>query len=290
MQFIERLRQPHLLFDGAMGTLLMKAGLSAGASPDVWCLTHPDEVRAIHAAYLSAGADVVLTNTLGANAVRQKRSKLDPAALAAAGVRIAREAVAACGREAYVALDVGSLGEFLEPMGDLTEEEAVEFFRAPIEAGAAAGADCILIETMYDLNEALCAVRAAKTYGGGLPVLCTLSYGESGRLMTGTTIEQAAAALEAAGADAHGANCGVGPEQLVHLLPRFLSSAHVPLLLKPNAGLPEMDGERTVYRVGPEAFAEKMKLLWGGGVWGVGGCCGTTPEHIRALVTAVSAR
>lgn len=290
MKFIERLRQPHLVFDGAMGTLLMKAGLPAGASPDGWCLTRPDDVRAIHAAYLFAGADVVLTNTLGANAVRQKRSKLDPAALAAAGVRIAREAVAACGRDAYVALDIGPLGEFIEPMGDLTEEEAVELFRAPIEAGMTAGADCILVETMCDLTEALCAVRAAKAYGGGLPVLCTLSYGENGRLMTGATIEQAAAALEAAGADAHGANCGVGPDQLINLLPRFLESAHAPLLLKPNAGLPEMDGEQTVYRVGPEAFAGTMKRLWDGGVWGVGGCCGTTPEHIRALVCGVAAR
>ena len=289
MKFIERLQQPHLLFDGAMGTLLMQAGLPAGASPDGWCLTHPDDVRAIHAAYLNAGAGVILTNTLGANAVRQKRSKLDPAELAAAGVRIAREAVAASEKDAYVALDVGPLGEFIEPMGDLTEEEAVELFRVPVEAGAAAGADCILIETMCDLTEALCAVRAAKTYGGGLPVLCTLSYGENGRLMTGAAIAQCAAALEAEGADAHGANCGVGPEQLVGLLPRFLESAHVPLLLKPNAGLPEMDGEHTVYRVGAGAFAETMKRLWDGGIWGVGGCCGTTPEHIRALAAAVKA-
>jgi 5-methyltetrahydrofolate--homocysteine methyltransferase len=289
MRFYDTFQQPHLIFDGAMGTQLQQAGLTGGASPDVWNITHADIVRGIHAAYLEAGAMVASANTFGCNAPRQKHGAYKPAELAAAGVRIAREAIEAFGKPRFVALDVGPLGEFIEPLGDLTEEEAVALFREPIEAGVDAGADCILIETMCDLTEALCAVRAAKTYGGGLPVICSLSYDPNGRLMTGVTLESVVSALEEADVDALGCNCGVGPEQLVSLLPRFRAAAHVPLIMQPNAGLPEYRDGETVYLVGADAFAAQMKLLADGGVWGLGGCCGTTPAHIESLIAAVGA-
>jgi len=289
MTFFDRLKQPHLFFDGAMGTQLQQAGLPAGASPDGWNISHPDTVLAIHRAYLEAGADVITSNTFGANAPRQAHGSLSPAALAAAGVKLARQAADAFGGERYVALDIGPLGEFIEPMGDLTEEEAEALFREPIEAGVAEHPDCILIETMCDLTEALCAVRAAKAFGGGLPVLCTLSYDPNGRLMTGATLEDVVSGLEEAGVSALGCNCGVGPEQLVALLPRFTACAHVPLVMQPNAGLPEYRDGETVYLVGDEAFAAQMKQLFDGGVWGLGGCCGTTPDHIRALLSAAGA-
>ncbi len=286
MRATELLEKPRVLFDGAMGTMLQQAGLPVGVSPDHWTFAHPETVLGIHRAYLAAGADVVLSNTFGANAIRQKHGPYTPSALAEAGVHLARQAAEEHGA-GCVALDVGPLGAFLEPMGDLTFEEAVELFRAPIEAGVSAGADLVCIETMCDVTEALAAVQAAKTYGGALPVVCTLSFDANGRLLTGMPIEQAVAALEEAGVDALGCNCGVGPEQLAPLLPRFLASAHVPLLMKPNAGLPSFVDGQSVYLVGPEAFTLQMKPFADGGVWGLGGCCGTTDAHILALAALI---
>ena len=283
MPFSELFSEQHILFDGGMGTMLLAAGLPAGTSPDQWNITNPDAVRAVHAAYLSAGAQVISANTFGSNAPRQKHGAYEPSKLAAAGVRLAKEAVASSGRQAFVALDVGPLGEFLEPLGELSEEEAVSFFREPVEAGVAAGADLILIETMSALDEALACVRAAKEYGGGLPVFCTLTYDQNGRLMTGEPVETVVPALEAAGADALGCNCGVGPAQLVSLLPRFLACAKKPLIMQPNAGLPVYRDGQTVYLCSPEEFESEMKKLLIGGVWGLGGCCGTTPAHIALL-------
>ena len=288
MRFSDSFSKKHLVFDGGMGTMLQAAGLPAGASPDEWNISHPDSVRAVHAAYLAAGADVITSNTFGSTAPRLKRSAYKPAELASAGVRLVKEAIAASGKRAFAALDVGPLGEFLEPLGDLTAEEALAYFREEIESGVAAGADLILIETMSALDEALLALQAAKQFGAGLPVLCTLTYSPAGRLMTGETIELVAAALEEAGADALGCNCGVGPEQLVSLLPRFTACSAKPLLMQPNAGLPEYRDGQTVYLVGPEAFAEEMRKLAVGGVWGLGGCCGTTPAHTARLSALAS--
>ena len=287
MKFSDAFLKTHLIFDGGFGTMLLAAGLPVGHSPDGWNISNPDAVRAVHAAYLASGATVITTNTFGSNGPRQKRGNANPARLVSSGVTLAKEAIAASGKAAFVALDIGPLGEFIEPLGDLTEEEALAFFREPIEAGVAAGADCILIETMGVLDEALLAIRAAKEYGNGLPVFCTMTYDQNGRLMTGEPIEKVVAALEEAGVDALGCNCGVGPEQLVALLPRFVACATKPLVMQPNAGLPEYRDGKTVYLCGPEAFAGEMRKLAEGGVWGLGGCCGTTPEHI-ALVSALA--
>ncbi len=283
MPFSEAFLKEHILFDGGLGTMLLAAGLPAGTPPDQWNIENPDAVRAVHAAYLAAGAEVISANTFGSTAPRLKRNSYRPAALAAAGVRLVREAIEASGRRAYTALDIGPLGEFLEPLGDLTEDEALAYFREPLEAGVAAGADLILIETMAALDEALVCVRAAKTYGGGLPVLCSLTYDANGRILTGEPLESVISALEDAGVDALGCNCGVGPDQLVTLLPRFLACATRPLIMQPNAGLPVYRDGKTVYPCGPEAFAAEMRKLAEGGVWGIGGCCGTTPAHISLL-------
>jgi 5-methyltetrahydrofolate--homocysteine methyltransferase len=283
MPFFDSFSKKHLVFDGGMGTMLLSSGLPAGASPDEWNITNPDAVRAIHTAYLAVGAEVITSNTFGSTTPRQKRGSYQPTELAAAGVRLVKEAILASGKSAYAALSIGPLGEFLEPLGDLTEEEALEYFREPIEAGVSEGAECILIETMGVLDEALVCIKAAKAYGAGLPVICTLTYDLNGRLMTGEPIETVTAALEEAGVSAHGCNCGVGPEQLVALLPRFIACATKPLIMQPNAGLPEYQDGQTVYLVGPEAFADEMQQLASGGIWGLGGCCGTTPEHIALL-------
>ena len=289
MKFIDAFSKKHIVFDGGMGTMLLEAGLRPGQSPDQWNIANPDAVRTVHAAYLQAGAGVISTNTFGSTAPRLKRVSGTPAALVEAGVQLAREAIQASGREAYLALDIGPLGEFLEPLGDLTEEDALAFFREPIEAGAAAGADCILIETMAALDEALVCVKAAKLFGGGLPVLCSMTYDPNGHIMTGEPVETVVAALENAGVDALGCNCGVGPEQLVALLPRFLACTKKPLVMQPNAGLPVyLDGE-THYLVGPEAFSAQMRVLAEQGVWGLGGCCGTTPEHIAKISASARA-
>ena len=192
MSFFDAFSKKHLIFDGGFGTMLLAAGLPAGHSPDGWNITNPDAVRAVHAAYLAAGADVITTNTFGSNVPRQKRGKASPAELVLAGVKLAKEAIATSGKAAYVA-------------------------------------------------------------------------------------------LEEAGADALGCNCGVGPEQLVALLPRFVACATKPLVMQPNAGLPEYRDGQTVYLCGPEEFAGEMKKLAVGGVWGLGGCCGTTPAHIELV-------
>ena len=275
-----------LLIDGGMGTMLQEAGLPAGYAPDLWNIERPDTVRRIHEAYLAAGAQTITTNTFGSNAERLKKAAHTPAETAAAGVRLARAAAdAAEGGPRYVALDVGPLGVFLEPYDEMTEEEATALFAEAIRAGAAEGPDCILIETMCAVNEARAAVTAAKRFGEGLPVFCTTSFNENGRLLTGETVEAAVEALTDAGADAVGCNCGVGPDALILLAPRFTACTKLPLIMSPNAGLPVYRDGKTCYDVGPEAFAADMAALLDLGVWAVGGCCGTTPAHIRAMHT-----
>lgn len=275
-----------LIIDGGMGTMLQSEGLPAGASPDAWNIERPDVVERIHRAYIDAGARLITSNTFGSNAPRQKRGKYPIPDLVAAGVRIALRAAQHAPEQCLVALDIGPLGVLLEPMGELTEEEAAGYFAETIRAGVAEGPDCILIETMCDLTEALAAVAAAKAYGNGLPVFCTLSFDARGRLMTGADVPGVVAALIEAGVDALGCNCGVGPEQLVALLPQFTQSTTLPLLMSPNAGLPVFQDGKTCYDVAPAEFARHMRALFDGGVSGLGGCCGTTPAHIRAVAQA----
>lgn len=269
-----------VFFDGAMGTMLQENGLPAGAAPEPWNLTHPEIIRNIHRAYLEAGCDVLKTNTFGANPIKLHDCSTEKAV--SAGVALAKEAIRETGRPAWVALDIGPTGRLLSPMGDLDFEEAYEAFREAAVCGERAGADLILIETMSDTYEVKAAVLAAKE-NTALPVIATLIFDEKGRLLTGGTIEAAAAMLEGLGVDALGLNCGLGPEQMEGLLPALRECCSLPLVINPNAGLPRFVDGKTVFDVNPDDFAEHMLRLAQGGAWMLGGCCGTTPRHIRAM-------
>ena len=264
------------LFDGGMGSMLQAAGLGAGECPERLNLTAPETVEAVHRAYVRAGADIITANTFGAS--RRKLGE-DPAPLIAAGVAAARRAA---GPGRYVALDVGPLGSLLEPFGEMRFDEAYGMFAEIAEAGARAGADLVLIETMGDLLEAKAALLAAKERTD-LPVLVTMTFGADGRTFLGVDPAAAAVTLTALGADGVGLNCSVGPREMEEPLGAMLGATHLPVLVQPNAGLPRLEGGRTVYDVGPEEFAAWGKRFLEAGAALLGGCCGTTPDHIRAL-------
>ena len=282
MNIREALSRRVLIFDGGMGTMLQAAGLPAGHEPELWNLERPDAVRAVHARYLSAGADIVTTNTFGANAVKLAGHPVEE--IVAAAVALAREAVTEHGG-GFVALDLGPTGRLLRPMGDLPFEEAVAAYAPAVRAGAAAGADLVLIETMSDLYEAKAAVLAAKEHCD-LPIFVSVVLDQTGRMLTGGDLASAVALLEGLGVDAIGLNCGLGPEQMAALFPELLNLTSLPVLIQPNAGLPECVDGCTHFRVGPEDFAAAMAELVRAGLRVAGGCCGTTPEHIRALADA----
>ena len=267
----------HHLFDGGMGTMLQRAGLRAGEVPERLNLTAPATVESIHRAYVQAGADILTANTFGAN--RRKMGE-NPAPYIAAGVVLAKRVGAEAG--VYTALDVGPLGALLEPFGDVSFEDAYDMFAEVMTAGEQAGADLILIETMGDLLEAKAALLAAKEHTS-LPVFVTMTFGEDGRTFLGTDPAAAAVTLTALGADAVGLNCSVGPRELRPVLGELLRVTHLPVIVQPNAGLPQLAEGETVYDVGPEEFARWAELFLEDGAAILGGCCGTTPEHIRAL-------
>lgn len=283
MNIKELLGRRLVFFDGAMGTLLQERGLDAGEAPEPWNLLHPEIIENIHRSYLDAGCDILKTNTFGANAVKLRGSGYETKEVVTAAVKIARRAVSACGREAFVAMDIGSTGKLLRPLGDLGFEEAYDAFREAAVAGERAGADLILIETMSDTYEAKAALLAAKE-NTALPVFVTLIFDENGKLLTGGTVAAAAAMLEGLGADAIGFNCGLGPDQMVALLPELRSCCSLPLVINPNAGLPRSVDGKTVFDVDAGSFAQSMFRLAQDGAWIIGGCCGTTPGHIRAMV------
>lgn len=282
MNIREELARRVLIFDGGMGTMLQAAGLPAGYEPERWNLERPDAVQAVHAQYLAAGADIVTTNTFGANAVKLAGHPVE--AIVTAAVGLARQAVTAHG-SGFVALDVGPTGRLLRPMGDLPFEEAVAAYAPAIRAGAAAGADLVLIETMSDLHEAKAAVLAAKE-NCDLPIFVSVVLDQSGRMLTGGDLPAAVALMEGLGVDVIGLNCGLGPEQMAGLFPELLSLTSLPVLIQPNAGLPECVDGCTHFRVSPQDFAAAMAELVRSGLRVAGGCCGTTPEHIRALSDA----
>lgn len=281
-------RGKRLFLDGGTGTMLQRLGLAAGELPELWNLTHAAQVTAVHRQYFEAGSNIVCTNTFGANRLRFSASVL-PQIIAAAVEHAQRAALEAAGTGArYVALDVGPLGRLLKPYGDLDFAQAVDLFSETIRLGAASGAELILIETMSDSYETKAAVLAAKE-ACSLPIFASNAYGEDGKLMTGASPEAMVALLEGLGVDALGVNCSFGPHATRTIAEALLDAASVPVFVKPNAGLPEsVDGE-TRYSVTPAQFAEEMRELALAGVSILGGCCGTTPDHIRQTVSAVSA-
>jgi 5-methyltetrahydrofolate--homocysteine methyltransferase len=282
--FLERLGKEWLFYDGGMGSLLQEKGLQGGELPETWNLTHPEEVLDAHCGYLEAGCDVICANTFGANALKYPGHMEE---VVGAAVSLAKEARTRSHREdAYIALDIGPTGKLLQPFGDLPFDAAVSLFAGTIRAGAAAGADLIQIETMSDIMEAKAAVLAARE-NSHLPVCITLVFDTNGRLLTGGTVESAVAMLEGLHVDALGMNCGLGPEQMLPLAERLLKAASVPVIITPNAGLPRFRDGKTVYEIGPDAFAQTMCAIAALGVQAVGGCCGTTPAHLRRTIEAV---
>lgn len=269
-----------LITDGAWGTELQARGLPPGAIPDTWNITHPEKVEEVARAYAEAGSQIILTNTFRANAVAMPGQDLD--AINRAGVEISRRAAG----QARVFASIGPTGKMLVS-GEVSRDQLSEAFAAQGKSLAAAGADALLIETMSDIEEARLAVEAARLTG--LPVVVSFAF-DSGknkdRTMMGATPEAVAAAMVEAGADGVGANCGVGVEQAVGICKRLHAACDLPIWIKPNAGLPTMEGASVHYATSAEFFASHYGALREAGASFLGGCCGSTPDFIRALVSA----
>lgn len=280
MTIREEIGKRILFFDGGMGTLLQEQGLQAGELPETWNLKNPEPIIQIHKAYLAAGADIILANTFGANRFKYGE---DLEKIVTAGVANAKKAVAESGKKAYVALDIGSTGKLLKPMGTLDFEEAVGVFAEIIRVGEKAGADLILIETMSDTYELKAAVLAAKE-NSALPIMATVIFDESKKMLTGASPQVVVSLLEGLGVDALGINCGLGPKQMKEIVKELLKYASIPVIVNPNAGLPRSENGKTVFDVGAEEFAQDMEEIVTMGAWFAGGCCGTTPAHIQAMV------
>lgn len=280
MTIREEIGKRILFFDGGMGTLLQEQGLQAGELPETWNLKNPEPIIQIHKAYLAAGADIILANTFGANRFKYGE---DLEKIVTVGVANAKKAVAESGKKAYVALDIGSTGKLLKPMGTLDFEEAVGVFAEIIRVGEKAGADLILIETMSDTYELKAAVLAAKE-NSTLPIMATVIFDESKKMLTGASPQVVVSLLEGLGVDALGINCGLGPKQMKEIVKELLKYASIPVIVNPNAGLPRSENGKTVFDVGAEEFAEDMEEIVTMGAWFAGGCCGTTPAHIQAMV------
>lgn len=268
--------------DGGMGTLLQKSGLQPGELPEHWNISHPEVIREIHKNYYDSGSNVVNTNTFGANTLKFSIDELDE--IICHAVKNADEARKASSgeQEKFIALDVGPTGKLLKPLGDLDFEDAIKIFAETIRLGVKYGVDLITIETMNDSYETKAAVLAAKE-NSDLPIIVTNAYGENGRLMTGANPAVMAAMLEGMGVDAIGANCSLGPKQLMDVMDELLKYCSVPVAFKPNAGLPKSDGKVTYYDVDADEFAQDIKFSVENGVRIVGGCCGTTPEYIKKV-------
>ncbi|NLF34607.1 MAG: dihydropteroate synthase [Clostridiales bacterium] len=287
LDILTAMTEQRLFFEGAMGTMLQDAGLPDGHPPDLWCLERPREVEAVHDAYLAAGCTILKTNTFGSAPLKLAPYGVETAQVVTAAVRIARSALRRSGTAGYVALDLGPTGKLLRPYGDLPFEEAVAQFSAVVRAGAAAGADCVLVETMGDTYELKAAVLAAKE-SCALPVFATVILDEDGKLLTGGDIPSVVALLEGLRTDAFGFNCGMGPVQMAPLLDRLWAETSTPIILTPNAGLPRWDAGKTVFDVSPAEFAAQMRSMAPRAAL-LGGCCGTTPAHLSAMTDACRA-
>ena len=286
MNLLNYLNNNILYLDGGMGTLLQKRGLAPGELPERWNITRSDVIIDIHKAYLNAGSNVISTNTFGANLLKFDESELED--IISAAVSNARAAIAQSSQNnAFVALDIGPTGKMLRPYGDLDFEDAVSLFAKTVELGVKYGVDLIFIETMNDSYETKAALLAAKE-NSSLPVFVSNAYGEDGKLMTGADPLCMVAMLEGMGADAIGVNCSQGPSALSKVVREYLKYSSLPIIMKANAGIPSVQNGVTVFDVSPEEFALATAELVKDGLRIVGGCCGTTPEHISALVSATA--
>ena len=287
MNFKDYLKNHIVYLDGGIGTLLQAGGLKPGEYPERWNLSHHDVIIDIHKAYFDAGSNIVCTNTFGANCLKFADDELEQIIKAAvANAKKAREQSVQKG-EKFIALDIGPSGKLLKPLGDLDFEDAVNVFSKTVKFGVKYGVDLIIIETMNDSYETKAALLAAKE-NSNLPVIVSNAYGEDGKLMTGAAPAAMVAMLEGMGADAIGANCSLGPRQLRGVAEELLQKASVPVILKPNAGLPKSINGKTVFDVTVDEFSDEVAALVKKGVRVVGGCCGTTPEYIASLYSKTS--
>lgn len=283
MNIRERLGKELLFLDGGMGTLLQAEGLAPGELPETWNIEHPEKVEAIHRRYYEAGSDVVLANTFGANVCKFHDDRYTVEEVIRAGIANAKRAGEQIGKETYVALDMGPTGKLLKPMGDLDFDDAYEAFAEAVRYGEKYGADLIHIETMSDTYEVKAAILAAKE-NSSLPVFVTMIFDERGKLLTGGDVPSVVAMLEGLRVDALGLNCGLGPKQMLPILNDLRRYTSLPIIVKPNAGLPKQKNGETYYDVEPDEFARIMQEVVKGGACVIGGCCGTTPEHIKKQV------
>ena len=282
MSILEYMKNNLLYLDGGMGTLLQDAGLPPGEFPERWNITNPEIIQQIHRSYYDAGSNVINTNTFGANGLKFSNQELEQIVKSAVNNAKTARDTSSAPQEKFIALDIGPCGKLLKPYGDLDFEDAVGLFSQVITLGAAEGVDLIFIETMNDSYETKAALLAAKE-SCHLPVFVSNAYGEDGKLMTGASPSAMAALLEGMGADAIGANCSLGPDKLSPVIEELLNCSSVPVLLKPNAGLPKEENGKAVYDVSAKDFAAQMEIMIKKGVRIAGGCCGTTVLTISNL-------
>ena len=285
MTFRQLLTRPLIYLDGGTGTMLQARGLKPGERTESWTIERPEDLIRIHQSYIEAGADIVNANTFGVNKFRYSGDAgYSLLRLVDAAIANARQAVRRAVREGetLVSLDLGPSGEFMEPFGDLTYEDAYDNFRRLVTVGEQAGADCVSIETMFSCQEAKAALEACRDHSR-LPVLVSFSFQENGRLLSGETVADVAKTAESCGAAAVGFNCGFGPVQMKPLVKELLDATKLPVIAKPNAGLPKTVNGETRYTMEPEEFAVVMREIIDMGARLIGGCCGTTPEFIRRL-------
>ncbi len=286
---LERLKAGEVLVsDGALGTMLYSKGLEQGRCAEEWNVSHPEEVYSVAKAYVDAGSDMITTNTFQGSRFTLARHGYDSRVTEfnRKGVELARRAA---GDSCIVAASIGPTGKFLQPLGDATENELADAFREQCEAAGAGGADAILVETMTDVGEAKVAVRTAKE-STGLPVLCTLTFDKTSRgyfTIMGVSVERGVAEILDAGADVVGSNCGNGIEQMIEIAREMTKVSAAPVLCQPNAGLPQIVDGKPCYVQTPEIMAGFVRELLDAGVRIIGGCCGTTPGHIRAVAAIV---
>ena len=270
-----------LFFDGGMGTMLQKNGMKGGEIPELININNPDLIKSIHTQYLNAGADIITTNSFGANPLKLN-GEVSAEAVAEAAVKLAKEAVNEF-KKGYVAFDVGPTGKLLEPTGELSFDDAYESFKSMAIVAENSGADLVIIETMSDTLEAKAAVLAVKE-NTSLPIFLTMTFDETHKTLTGADVDVMSAMFEGLGVDCLGINCGLGPKQIAELMDRLAKISSIPIMAQPNAGLPEIKDGKTVYTVSPDDFAEECTAIAKCGASVIGGCCGTTPEHIEKLV------
>lgn len=288
MKFLDFVKNNIVLLDGSTGSLMQRYGLLPGEATEGWSITHPETVQGIHRAYFEAGSNLVITNTFAASALKYDEQMLEKLIGAAFdNVRKARDESSG-GQEKFIAFDIGPLGALLEPFGDLEFEQAVDAFSQAVRIAVQYGPDVIMAETFGDIYETRAAVTAIRE-NSDLPILVSNTYGKNGRLMTGADPETTVNILEGMGVDLIGVNCSFGPDTLSGTVREYLENASVPVSFKPNAGLPEVIGGKQVYSCGPEQFAEISMQVIREGVRLAGGCCGTSPDYIRALAEAVRA-